>query len=135
MHDEQILLYEEKKRIDELQVPDIQLIGVMVDKEDQKTIEFAYKAAIRTHVLIWSRDSKRSPCKKLFEIQVPNLNPLVKHLRKEEREWVECFTQTFHALVQHLLPQASDDVYTISDGTIAGTHYKGWGWVSRVDGD
>lgn len=131
MRDEQLQIDEETRRADEVVVPDIRYLGVIVSKNDQELLEYAYRSALRVHLLIMSRERSRNAAQKRFEIDIPELWFIAEKLRKYEREELVRFHVTFQSLVNHFLPNVQAEYYTYDGENIAGVRYKGMAWISK----
>jgi hypothetical protein len=131
MQSEQIRVGEKTKSAEEIVVPDILFLGVMVSKEEQTVVEFAYRSAIRVHMLILTRERSRNAVKQQFTVDIPDLGFIAKTLRKHERDELAGFLVVFQALVSHFLPKAVVEPYSCDGRSVAGMRYRGMAWVSN----
>jgi hypothetical protein len=131
MRSELIQVGDKTLQADEVVVPDIRYIGILVTKADQELLEHAYRSAIRVHTLILTRERKKQVVQKHFEIDLPDLWCACRELRAQERTEVVNFMVIFQALVNHLLPEAQVTSYTYDGKIPAGVKYQGEAWISE----
>lgn len=131
MRCEQIKIDGETRRADEVVVPDICYIGLIVSKNEQELLEYAYRSALRVRLLIMSRERSRNFVKKRFEIDVPDLWSIAEKLRRYEQDELVRFHVTFQSLVNHCLAGAQNEAYTYDGKNIAGVKYRGIAWISK----
>jgi hypothetical protein len=130
MRGEQIRVAQGTRRADEVVVPDIGYLGVLVSKNEQSLLEFAHLSALRVHMLILFRDRSRYNCRKRFQIDVPDLRGIVKQLRRHEREELVGFLIIFRSLVSHFLPDAVVECCPYDGLKPAGVRFIGMAWIS-----
>jgi hypothetical protein len=127
MRDEKIVLRGDLVRADQIVLPDIRYWGLCLSMEEQELILFVHEAAQKVYSHILNRQ-KGKVHKEQFEIEIPHMlfiaGKFVSGIAKE----IIDFGIKYHALVNHLLPEARKTSYQKAL-TASGVRYDGIGLV------